>query len=226
MFGMVSTPSARRVRKQPAERRAEIVDEAARIALESGLERITLRAVADRLGVRPGLITHYYPAADDLVIAAFVRAVARERDELVPIGGTPMNRLARMVAYAESEDARGISRLWLNARHLCRFNPALVEALQDQEALDRARLTSLIMEGTDDGTFAPDEPFAACIRILIAIDGMWAYANNTGTFSHEAYSRFVTDTTEWALRLPPGTVRAAVSALGERGASGSPSDAS
>ena len=57
-----STPA--RARKRPEERRAEILDTAADIALREGLERITLRAVADQLGVRPGLSSHCCAAAD------------------------------------------------------------------------------------------------------------------------------------------------------------------
>ena len=79
MNRMVSSAPVARSRKRPSERRAEIVREAAGIALTDGLERITLRAVAERLGVRPGLITHYFPVAEDLVIAEIGRASCRER---------------------------------------------------------------------------------------------------------------------------------------------------
>ncbi|MGX5696741.1 TetR/AcrR family transcriptional regulator [Agromyces soli] len=210
---MMSSRPATRTRKRPDERRAEIVREAALVALDGGLERITLRAVAERLGVRPGLISHYFPVADDLVIAAFVRAVADERDELVPEHGTPIERIARMVARVESPEARDVSRLWLNARHLCRFNPALAEALAEQEELDRVRLLGLVEAGLADGTFRTDEPFDACIRLFVAIDGYGAYANNAGPFEHEAYTRFVTDAAEWALGLEPGRLRIEMDAL-------------
>lgn len=214
MIDMMSSAPATRARKPPAERRAEIVATAAAIALDDGLEGITLRAVADRLGVRPGLISHYFPVAEDLVIAAFVHAVSDERETLVPEGGEPLERMARLVARVESPEARPISRLWLNARHLSRFSPALDEALEEQEALDRARLTELVDAGIASGVFAPDDAFAACVRIFVAIDGFGAYANNTGAFDSDAYWRFVTDATEWALGLEPGRLRAEVAALG------------
>lgn len=212
MNRMVSSAPVVRSRKRPSERRAEIVREAAAVALADGLERITLRAVADRLGVRPGLITHYFPVAEDLVIAAFVQAVADEREAMVPEHGEPLERLARMVERVEGADGRDIARLWLNARHLCRFTPALSAALVEQEALDRARLLELIEAGVATGEFTGD-PFDACIRIFIAIDGYGAYVNDVGAFEHDAYTRFVTDATEWALGLDPGQLRAAVAEL-------------
>ncbi|MFF2274612.1 TetR/AcrR family transcriptional regulator [Agromyces sp. NPDC058126] len=211
---MMSSAPATRARKLPAERRAEIVRAAAAIALEGGLEKITLRAVADLLGVRPGLISHYFPVAEDLVIAAFVHAVSDEREALVPEGGEPLERMARLVSRVESSDARAISRLWLNARHLSRFSPALDAALEEQESFDRDRLTALIDDGIAAGVFAPADVFTATVRIFIAIDGFGAYANNTGAFASDAYWRFVTDAAEWALGLEAGRLRDEIDALG------------
>lgn len=99
---MTSRPQATRIRKPPAERRAEIVRTAAAIALAEGLERITLRRIADELGVRPGLIGHYFPAADDLVSEAFTHAATDERESLLPPGEheLPRSNGSRASSYA------------------------------------------------------------------------------------------------------------------------------
>lgn len=209
MSDMVSSLEARRVRKQPDERRAEILAAAADIALAEGLECITLRAVAERIGVRPGLITHYYPSAEDLVIAAFVRAAESERDGADPVEGAPLARVAAFVRDMEAPSSDPISKLWLNARHLSRFIPALAEAVHEQEKLNVASLLAMIEGGVADGTFRCDDPLAACVRILVAIDGHGAYVNDIGGFIHEAYGCFVSDVTEWALGLAPGALAAA-----------------
>lgn len=216
----MSSSDRPRFRKSPDERREEILASAAAIALADGLERITLRAVAARLGVRPGLITHYYPVAEDLVIAAFVRAAAQEREQLIAAEGDPMQRMARFAARIESPVSSSLSRLWLNARHLSRFTPALAAAIEVQEVLDRERLLMLIEDGVTAGVFFPERPFAACVRIFMAIDGFGAYINDLRVFTEPSYAHFVTDVAEWALRLEPGTLRAAVAALPE-----GPSDA-
>ena len=50
--------SAKRSYLSAPERRAEIVAAAASIGIEEGLERITLRSVAEKVGVRPGVQPH------------------------------------------------------------------------------------------------------------------------------------------------------------------------
>ncbi|MFT4231914.1 MAG: TetR/AcrR family transcriptional regulator [Leucobacter sp.] len=210
---MVSSNGAARVRKQPEERRAEILAEASRIALEEGLERITLRAVAERLGVRPGLISHYFPAAEDLVIAAFLGAVSGERERLQADQGAPLERLASFVHRAQV-DSVDLSRLWLNARHLARFTPALAAAIEEQEGLDRERMIALIEEGCAAGAFAPADPFAACVRIFMAIDGFGCYANSPEPFEVDAYTNFVADVSEWALGIEQGALRKEIERLG------------
>lgn len=210
---MTSSPAATRIRKPPAERREEILTHAAAIALEGGLERITLRAVAERLGVRPGLITHYFPAAEDLVIEAFVRAAVHEREQFFPTSGEPLDRMAHFIAHVESGASTPLARLWLNARHLSRFSPALEAALQEQDALDRERLTEIIEDGMRTGRFPVADAEAACIRILIAVDGSGSYVNSASETVHPAQEHVVADMAEWALGLDPGTLRAVVGAL-------------
>lgn len=206
---MVSRADPPRARKRPEERREEILTAAAAIALEHGLERITLRAVAERLGVRPGLITHYFPAAEDLVIAAFVRAALIERERFFPADGPAIDRLAHFLGHIESGASLPLARLWLNARHLSRFSPVLGEALGEQDALDRERLCDIIRDGVAEGAFAAADPRAAAVRILIAVDGAGSYVNDT-TMDHSELERFAPDVADWSLGMPPGTLRSAI----------------
>ena len=210
MGRMESRAAAPRVRKRPEERREEILSAAAEIAIDEGLERITLRAVATRLGVRPGLISHYFPAAEDLVDEAFARAAEIERERFFPAEGTPLARLSHFITHIQTGTSTPLARLWLNARHLSRFTPTLEATLREQDALDRARLHEIIAAGIATGDFADVDPEAASIRILIAVDGSGSYVNSTADLSTPAQANFVADVTEWTLGLAPGTVAGGV----------------
>ncbi len=181
---------------------------AAGIALEEGLEKITLRAVAERLKVRPGLITHYFPAAEELVVEAFARAALQERERFFPSGDTPLDRLAHFIAHIERGESVPLAKLWLNARHLSRFSTTLNNALDEQDILDRERLISLIEDAISRGDVAPLDTELACTRIFLAVDGLGSYVNSTGEVGHVKGAHFLSDVVEWALQLPAGSLRA------------------
>lgn len=209
MDAVTSSAVSVRSRKRPEERREEILDAASVIAVDEGLERVTLRAVAERLGVRPGLITHYFPVAELLVTAAFARAAERERVSFFPVEGTPLARMAHFFRHIESGGSLPLARLWLNARHLSRFSAALNEVLQEQDALDRVALTSIIEEGRESGDFATEDAERACALILVGVDGDGSYVNSAPGYD-PAFRYLAPEIAEWALGLEPGALRRAI----------------
>ncbi|MFD7498235.1 TetR/AcrR family transcriptional regulator [Streptomyces sp. NPDC059832] len=206
---MSSSMQRKRIRKSPSDRRAEIVDAAAAIALAEGLECITLRRVAEQLGVRPGLISHYFPAVEDLVAEAFGTAAGAELNALLPTdraAGTPTDRLARFFALTTGAAYDDISRLWINARHLSRYRPVLRDRVGHQEALWRGRLEALVRDGVDCGEFRTADPHVTVIRILVVIDGLGAHANTETGDRPEAVTRMAVSTAERELGLASGTL--------------------
>ncbi|WP_217144503.1 TetR/AcrR family transcriptional regulator [Streptomyces sp. AC627_RSS907] len=209
---MTSRPQPKRTRKSPEQRRAEIVETAARIALEEGLELITLRRVAEELGVRPGLISHYFPVADHLVSEAFTHATTRERESLLPPHEQdlpPVDRLARFLVGLADGDYLDLSRLWLNARHLSRFKDPLRLAVRTQESLTRTALVALMDRGVQAGEFTSDDTLRTAAHILITVDGLGSYANDDAEPEGGLdLGDVAIETAEARLGLAPGTLRA------------------
>ncbi|MEU0275447.1 TetR family transcriptional regulator C-terminal domain-containing protein [Streptomyces sp. NPDC006307] len=219
---MPSSLPNKRIRKSPAARRAEIVDAAAAVALTEGLECITLRRIAEELAVRPGLISHYFPAVEDLVAEAFGHAATAELDVLLPADpadpadradGADANatrRLAAFLARTTGEAYDDISRLWLNARHLSRYRPALRARVAAQEAAWRDRLEGLIRDGVERGEFRTGDPMVTAMQILVVLDGIGMLVNSDDTGDDPPAIRDMPLTTaERELGLPPGTLTAA-----------------
>lgn len=210
---MTSRGPSKRVRKAPAERRSEIVATAARVGLTEGLECITLRRVADELGVRSGLVGHYFPVADALVAEAFTSATMAELDSLLPAGpatgpghNAPLHTLQRFFTLISSTDFDNISKLWLNARHLSRYRPVLRDHVVDQELRWCHRIEELITAGTTTGPFRCDDPWTAALRILVAIDGTSAYINTSAGHRAAPIADMARTIAEAELGLPPGTL--------------------
>ncbi|MEZ2371821.1 TetR/AcrR family transcriptional regulator [Arthrobacter sp. RCC_34] len=206
---MVSRAPTPRIRKNPAERRDEILDAAARIALAEGLEIVTVRRVAEDLQVRPGLISHYFPSAEEMVSEAFARAAHAELETLLPAEpttGTPLERLRDFFLRSAGDDYLALSRLWLNARHTSRFRPSLQDAVQQQEAITRDRLMAIIIEGRDQDLFSCPDPLGATLEILVVVDGLGSYANDTSDYWHASLADLSARTAERVLGLSPGTL--------------------
>lgn len=206
---MSSSVPSKRIRKDPAARRAEIVAAAAEVALAEGLECVTLRRIGEELAVRPGLISHYFPSAEDLVAEAFGSAATGELDRLLPVAraeGGPTEHLARFLARTSGAAYDAISRLWINARHLSRYRPVLRERVAEQEAAWRGRLEGLVRDGVASGEFRTDDPLAATVQILVVLDGLGAHANTATPERPAAVLRMPLTTAERELGLPPGAL--------------------
>ncbi|MFE2263728.1 TetR family transcriptional regulator [Streptomyces griseosporeus] len=206
---MSSSVQRKRVRKDPAARRAEIVAAAAAVALVEGLECVTLRRIAEELDVRPGLISHYFPSAEDLVAEAFAAAATAEIDALIPERreeGTPTEHLARFLARTTGEAYDAVSRLWINARHLSRYREVLRKRVARQETVWRARLEGLVREGVEAGEFRTGDPLVTALQILVVLDGLGADANIGDEDLPEAVARMAFITAERELSLEPGTL--------------------
>ncbi|MEU8758293.1 TetR family transcriptional regulator [Streptomyces sp. NPDC048659] len=208
---MSSSVQLKRVRKSPEARRAEIVEVAARVALTEGLECVTLRRVAEELSVRPGLISHYFPSAEELVAEAFAVAALGELESLLPAeraDGTPTHYLARYFALSAGEAYDDISRLWINARHLSRYRPVLRDRVTEMELASDDRLEGLIREGVERGEFRTDDSRAAAIQILVVLDGLGSHANSDRTDRPAVVSRMAVTTAERELGLERGVLGA------------------
>ena len=169
------TQSAVRRRKPPEERRAEILSTASALASAEGLESLTLRRVADELGVYPGLVSHYFQTVDELVVAAFRHAVTTESAECYATAAketTPLRRLRTLLVSLIGHDRDGVSLLWLDAWSAFRHRAGLAAEVNRQMAVDKQRLGDLIADGVAAGQFHTADPAAAAARIYAVIDGL------------------------------------------------------
>ena len=75
-----------RVRMDPKERAAAILEHAFKVAKKTGLRKMTHNAVAEAAGVTPGLVGVYYPGRATLRKAVVKRAIAAAHTKLIEEG--------------------------------------------------------------------------------------------------------------------------------------------
>lgn len=161
-------------RKKPVDRRDEIRDAAADLALKEGLGRITSRRIANEVGVRSGLVTHYFTPIDELVAAAFSQVVVSERAAIAAAVSSAETCTAqvRLMLSAYISPARDpLSLLWLDAWRHAADRPSVRAAVVEQMELDVAGMEALIRKGVDMGEFSTGSPSRAAMRILAVLDG-------------------------------------------------------
>jgi AcrR family transcriptional regulator len=164
-------------RKLPAERRDELLATAVEIAAAEGLSVVTLRRVAADLGVTPGLVSHYFSAAEQLITAAFRSAAladleqARARVDAAP---TPVAKMEALMDYVLDDSSDDASALWLEAWSLGRRNAPLAAEAKELTAEWLQCIADIVRSGVAEGDFDVADVDVAARRLLTMIDGLGA----------------------------------------------------
>lgn len=163
-------------------RRAALIEATLDLIAEGGAEAATVRAIAVRAGVTPGLIRHYFSSKEELMIAAhealmssLTEASAASLDNLPD---TPRARLTGFVCAAVSApvtDPRAVS-LWAAAMQTVARDPAMRAAHEDTYLAFRDRLQALIAEVLRAEGRDTHEARALAIAGNALLDGLWVEA--------------------------------------------------
>lgn len=172
----VESPTARDAkRKLPAERRGELLARAVEIGAAEGLSAVTLRRVAADLKVTPGLVSHYFSSADQLIAEAFQLVALADLDQArrrIDAAATPSEAMDVLMDHVLDVGSDDASALWLDAWSMGRRNAELAaqaDALTDEWL---ACISAIVRAGTDAGQFRVDDVDLAARRLLTMIDGL------------------------------------------------------
>ena len=176
---MSATAERRPYRREGEEKRREdLIAAAMELVAEGGPEAATVRAIAARAGVTPGLIRHYFTSKEELTHAAYRQVMesmtheGMRASDMVP-GNDPIGRLAAFVAAnfrppVMTPVAVGV---WAGYMHLGRNDPT-IHAIHEATYLGyRDRLQDLIAALPRPADPARDRREAIACNALI--DGLW-----------------------------------------------------
>ncbi|MDY7542711.1 MULTISPECIES: TetR/AcrR family transcriptional regulator [unclassified Cryobacterium] len=175
----MSTLPSRAKRKSGPERAAEIARTAREIARYDGLDAITLRAIAARIGVTPALVSHYEPSTEGLVATTFGAIAGAELAEITrELSALPssVEALRALIDTLLGPDRSTVTTVWLDAWSVGRRNLALAREVGVQMDAWQAFLVALLNRGCARGEFAVADSGALAWQLLAIIDGINAHA--------------------------------------------------
>lgn len=163
----------------PEQRDRSILDGAIGLARESGLEALTVRAVASRVGVAPALVVHYRPGMDTFLADVFGEIVAAERDEVMagfdPAIGVRDN-LFHMVEALLDGDRDDVTLVWVQAWALGARNEALAARVRTEMDQWQSAIEHSLRRAVMAGELAATRTDTAAWLLLAMVDGMNAHS--------------------------------------------------
>ncbi|MFK3678072.1 TetR/AcrR family transcriptional regulator [Microbacterium sp. NPDC090218] len=166
-------------RMAPEERERSIVDGAIALARESGLDVLTVRAVAARVGVTPALVAHYRPVMEAFVAEVFGAVVAAERDEVIAAfdaGGDLRGALLNLIETLLDADRDDVTLIWVQAWALGARNDALAARVRSEMDGWQSALEQIFARAAAAGAIAPGRSDTAAWLLLAMVDGMNAHS--------------------------------------------------
>ena len=178
MSQSVSTTKPR-VRLSASERSAAILDAAVAIARDNGLSAVTLRAVAGRIDVASGLITHYEPSIDLLVARVFRAIVSAELQDLemeLAQFETALDRMRALIVTLLGGGRESTTVVWVEAYAIGRRNAALATAVHAETRAWTEFVGKTIEAGVHEGVFRVANVADTAWQLIGMIDGLNAQA--------------------------------------------------
>jgi TetR/AcrR family transcriptional repressor of bet genes len=176
---MSATAHRRRYRREGEEkRRDDLIAAAMALVSEGGPEAATVRAIAARAGVTPGLIRHYFQSKEELTHAAYRHVMDSMTQEAVRAVETlppddPIGRLAAFIAanFRPPVMTPLLVGVWAGYMHLGRNDPVMHSIHEATYLGYRDRLQALIAALPRPSDPARDRREAIACNALI--DGLW-----------------------------------------------------
>ncbi len=154
--------------EQGRDTRARLMDAAIAVIDERGWGSVTTRLVAERAGVRAGVVHYHFDSVDDLLIDAALRAVRGLVDDVDDAdgadGGDPVAALlTRIAEFDDAAQTRVFSEILLAATRHARLRAGLATVLTEFRAglTDRLRAESTVAD-----------PEATAVVLVAALDGL------------------------------------------------------
>jgi len=174
----MGAPEPRFTRDLPEVRRRKLIEATAQCLAEFGHAGTSVRAVAAKANVSPGLVAHHFKGIDELIVATYDHVGARIAETLTDaIEAAPADAEAKLRAFIDVSFKppvldRDLLAIWLSFWSLVRRDPGVRKVHKKVYADYRRRLEELIADIAAARRFKIDAHLAA-LGFTAMLDGLW-----------------------------------------------------
>lgn len=171
-----------RVLKEHGARRAELIDAAWSMFMESGYEGTTVNAIIEKCGVSKGTFYHYFSSKEEILEASIEQVTVRIRDEIErAISVEDLDAIGRMTSLIDA------SRMY-KTEHADMLGTLLSVVYRDENLLLRHKMnrrsvellsplfTRVIEQGVKEGVFDVEFPLETS-EMILELGNAFAEAN-------------------------------------------------
>ena len=169
-------------------RRQEVVQAVFRIIASDGLERASLREVADEAGLAVGSVRHYFASSDELLVFSFGAVIDRIAGRLESalsaveeeVPGSAEHQAAVLNLLGQvlplDEELAVDACVWMAFRHAARIKPALAPEAERSHRTVAAVVGRLILLLNPGQADARQTLVTEAERLLATMDGLCMHA--------------------------------------------------
>lgn len=167
-------------RRGEDERRRAFIEAALACLADHGVHGTTVRRIADRAGVAPGLLTHYFTGKDALVAEACRTLAGHILDEVAGSpapGGNALERLRGFIraSFREPNLDPGLLRVWIGFWSLVLTDETARATHAETYARYRSTLEALLSDALAEAGRPVDAARTSRLAIAVSalLDGLW-----------------------------------------------------
>jgi AcrR family transcriptional regulator len=158
-------------------RRREVCEAALRVIVRNGLETTTMRDISREGGFTTGVLTHYFPDKQAVIVGAFLAASEdwfAELHQRLARAGAPEEQLVAIVhlALPTDPDRRAEWRLWGEMWTYAGRDPAFAAQLVETDAGWEREIRGVLERAREAGLLANIDAAAEAAVLARLIDGL------------------------------------------------------
>jgi AcrR family transcriptional regulator len=163
---------------------------------EHGYEAMSLRQLADRVGIRQGSLYNHIQTKQDLLfdlITVHMEDLLKELDEALEQGGTAVERLKAFVQFHVSYHVTRKEEVFICYSELRSLEPENLKIVSGMRKTYERKLMRILEDGVAEGSFRATDLKVAAYGILSMLSGICTWYNPGGPLSEKNISEMYTE---------------------------------